>query len=253
MPSESSVSSWRVSTSASSKRQTHIRVASGAWIAKLVASSPQAAPRGQVRPGQTSAVSPRRLHIPGVTRDIVSDARHNAGRSPDDEKRHHGGVRAARGQRRRRHHPARPAEDERPQRPGAGGDPRRGGRGHGPRRRQGGRGLRRREGLRRRRRHQGDGGHVLRRHGAAQRPAPVVVDERGPHPQARGGGDHRLRARWWLRAGAVCGRALRSRGRRARPAGDPARHHPRRRRHPAADPPRRVRAGPRTSSSAAGS
>ncbi len=160
-----------------------------------------------------------------------------AGRDHRDESRRHGGVRAARGQRRRRHDPARPAEDERPQRPGAGGDPRRRGRGHGTRRRQGGRGLRRREGLRGRRRHQGDGRHVLRRHGAAQRRAPVVVHERRPHPQARGRGDHRLRAGRWLRAGPVRGRALRRRRRRPRSAGDPARHHPGRRRHPAADPP----------------
>ena len=72
--------------------------------------------------------------------------------------------------RRRRHDPAGPAEDERPQRAGAGGDPRR------PRPRRPtrddvtrGRRLRRRAGLRGRRRRQGDGGHVLHRHGQALR------------------------------------------------------------------------------------
>ena len=71
----------------------------------------------------------------------------------------------ARGRGRRRHDPPRPAEDERAERAGAGGDPgrrRRGGRAR--RRARRGR-LRRREGVRGRRRHQGDGGHVLRRHG----------------------------------------------------------------------------------------
>src|SRR5512133_442239 len=85
MPRDTSVSSWRVSRSppsASSNRQTHTRVASGARTAKLVASSSWSAPSGQVRPGQTAAVSPRRLHVPGVTRDIVADGRHNAGEIP---------------------------------------------------------------------------------------------------------------------------------------------------------------------------
>ena len=71
----------------------------------------------------------------------------------------------ARGRRRGRHHPAGPAADERAEQAGAGGArarPRRGG-GDAPtsaRCR-----LRRREGVRRRRGHQGDGRHVLRRHG----------------------------------------------------------------------------------------
>ena len=82
--------------------------------------------------------------------------------------------------RRRRHHPARPAEDERAERAGPGGDP--GRRGEATERDDvkavvvyGGE-----QGLRGRRRHQGDGRDVVRRHGAAQRPAPV-----GAHRVAR--------------------------------------------------------------------
>ena len=68
----------------------------------------------------------------------------------------------------------------------------------------------------------------------ALRRAAVVVHGGGAHPEAGRRGDHRLRARRRLRAGAVRRLAGRRRGRQARPAGDPARHHPRRRRHPAA-------------------
>ena len=73
---------------------------------------------------------------------------------------------------------------------------------------------------------------MVQRSGAA----PVGVHRGGPDPQAGRRRDHRLRPRRRLRAGAVRRRPLRRRGRRARPARDPARHHPRRRRHPAADP-----------------
>ena len=90
---------------------------------------------------------------------------------------------------------------------------------------------------------------MVQRSGAA----PVVVHQRGPHPEAGRRRDHRLRPRRRLRARALRRRAVRRGGRRARPAGDPARHHPGRRRHPAAHPPGRARAAPRTSSSPAGS
>ena len=52
----------------SSNRHTHIAVASGAWTAKLVDSSLQVAPSGQVRPGQTATRSSAADHSPGVTR-----------------------------------------------------------------------------------------------------------------------------------------------------------------------------------------
>jgi enoyl-CoA hydratase/carnithine racemase len=69
------------------------------------------------------------------------------------------------------------------------------------------------------------------------RPAAASVrgDRDRPDPQAGRRGGHRLRARRWLRAGAVRRRPVRRGQRRPRPARDPARHHPRRRRHPAAD------------------
>ena len=86
---------------------------------------------------------------------------------------------------------------------------------------------------------------MVQRSGALQ----SAFTQRGPHPQARRRGDHRLRPGRRLRAGAVRRRPLRRRGRRARSARDPARHHPGRRRHPAAVPPGRARAAPRTSSS----
>ncbi len=57
-----------------------------------------------------------------------------------------------------------------------------------------------------------------------------------PDPEARGRGDHRLRARWWLRAGAVRRLPDRGRQRHAGPARGAARHHPGRRWHPAAHP-----------------
>ena len=76
----------------------------------------------------------------------------------------------------------------------------------------------------------------LHRHGQALRRPAVGVHRGGPDPQAGRRGGHRLRPRRRLRAGAVRRRPVRRRGRRARPARDPARHHPRRRRHPAADP-----------------
>src|SRR3954451_9172625 len=90
MPRDTSVSSCRVSPSASSYRQTQTRVASGARTAKLVASASWSAPSGQVRPGHTGAVSPRRLHVPGVTRDIVTDGRHNAGKTQAEERQRRG-------------------------------------------------------------------------------------------------------------------------------------------------------------------
>ena len=73
---------------------------------------------------------------------------------------------------------------------------------------------------------------MVRRSGAA----PVVVHRRRVDPQAGRRGHHRLRPRRRVRAGPVRRRAVRRRGRRDRAAGGPARDHPRRRRHPAADP-----------------
>ena len=73
--------------------------------------------------------------------------------------------------------------------------------------------------------------------------AAVVVHRRGAHPQADHRRDHRLRARRRLRARAVLRPAHRRRQRQARPARDPARHHPGRRRHAAAHAPRRSVAG----------
>ena len=96
--------------------------------------------------------------------------------------------------------------------------------------------VRRRAGLRRRRRHQGDGRHVLHRHGQALRRAAVGLHRGRADPQAGGRRGHRLRAGRRLRARAVRRHPHRRRRREARPAGDPARHHPGRRRHPAADP-----------------
>ena len=90
---------------------------------------------------------------------------------------------------------------------------------------------------------------MVKRSGALQ----SVVHRGRPDPQAGRRGGHRLRARRRLRARAVRRRPVRRRGRRARPARDPARHHPRRRRHPAADPAGRPEHGPRTSSSPAAS
>ena len=82
------MSSWRVSTPSSSTRATHTAVASGEWTAKLVASSPQVAPRGQRWPGHTGERSLRVRQMPGFTVVIVpplfptvpgpGDGRHNA-------------------------------------------------------------------------------------------------------------------------------------------------------------------------------
>ena len=58
----------------------------------------------------------------------------------------------------------------------------------------------------------------------------------GHHPEAHRGRDHRLRARRRHGAGAGLRPAHRGRQRQARPARDPARRHPGRRRHPAARP-----------------
>ena len=71
--------------------------------------------------------------------------------------------------------------------------------------------------------------------GALRRPA-VGVHRGRQDPQAGRRRGHRLRPRRRLRARAVRRRPDRGGGRHARPARDPARHHPRRRRHPAADP-----------------
>ena len=68
---------------------------------------------------------------------------------------------------------------------------------------------------------------------ARRRPAVVLVRRRRGDPEADGRRDHRVRARRRLRAGAVLRPPGRRRQRQARPAGDPARHHPGRRRHPA--------------------
>ena len=151
------------------------------------------------------------------------------------------GVRPTRGRRRRRHDPPRPAEDERPQPAGAGGDPRRG---------------------RARPTERDDvravvvyGGEKVFAAGAdvkemaehvatptwSSAPAGLQsgVHRGRPDPQAGRRRGHRLRARRRLRARALRRRPDRRRQRHARPAGDPARHHPRRRRHPAAGPPGR--------------
>ena len=103
--------------------------------------------------------------------------------------------------------------------------------------------LGRREGLRRRGRHQGDGGDVLHRHGRPLRAAPGLHPCPGPPAQADRGRHHRLRPRRRVRGGAGVRLPHRRRRRPARPARDPARHHPRRRRHPAARPPGRAGEG----------
>ena len=126
-------------------------------------------------------------------------------------------------------------------------------RGDRARRRQGRRGVGRRARLRRRRGRQGDGRHVLHRHGQALRRAAVGLLRGRADPQAGRGGGQRLRPRRRLRARAVRRHPHRRRRRDPRPAGDPARHHPGRRRHPAADPPRRAQPGQGPRSSRAGS
>ena len=90
---------------------------------------------------------------------------------------------------------------------------------------------------------------MVRRSGAP----PVVVHRGRPDPQAGRRGGHRLRPRRRLRARAVRRPPVRGGQRHARPARDPARHHPRRRRHPAADRGWSGPARPRTSSSPAAS
>ena len=113
--------------------------------------------------------------------------------------------------------------------------------------------LRRRAGLRRRRRHQGD--VAARRHGhgrlgprAAPTPSPHVARD----PQAGHRRGHRLRARRRLRAGAVRRLPGARRLGEDRPARDPARRHPRRRRHAAAGPAGRAGEGQGPRSSPAG-
>src|SRR6478609_979789 len=73
MPRVCSVSWWRTSRPSSSKRHTHIEVASGEWTAKLVASGRQVAPRLWWKPGHTGADSPSAVHrqVFGLTRAIV--------------------------------------------------------------------------------------------------------------------------------------------------------------------------------------
>ncbi|CAA9367347.1 MAG: Enoyl-CoA hydratase, partial [uncultured Nocardioidaceae bacterium] len=154
-----------------------------------------------------------------------------------------GRVRPARGRGRCGHDPHRPAEDERPRQAGPGGDPGRRRRGDRARRRPCRGDLRRRAGVRGRRGHQGDGRHVVRRHGQAVRRPAVRVHRGRPHPQAGRRGGHRLRARGRLRAGPVRRHPDRRRQRDPGAARDPARHHPRRRRHPTSHPPRRPQQG----------
>ena len=95
------------------------------------------------------------------------------------------GVRLDSSDRRGRGPAPRPAEDERAQRPGAGGDPRGRGRGHRARRRPGRGGLGRRARLRGRRRRQGDGRHVLHRHGQALRRGSARPSPRSPGSPSR--------------------------------------------------------------------
>ena len=146
-------------------------------------------------------------------------------------------VRAPRGGRRRRHDPARPAEDERAQR-------RRSRRRSGPPPTE----ATERDDVRAVVVYGGErvfaaGADIkemadmsytdmVKRSGALQ----SRVHRGRPDPQAGRRRGHRLRARRRLRARAVRRRPVRRRRRHARPARDPARHHPRRRRHPAADP-----------------
>ena len=80
---------------------------------------------------------------------------------------------------------------------------------------------------------------MVKRSGAAA----VGLHRGRQDPQAGRRRGQRLRPRRWLRARAVRRRPVRRRGRRARPAGDPARHHPGRRRHPAAHPAGRAEQG----------
>ena len=170
-------------------------------------------------------------------------------RSRDDGRR----IRPARGRWRRGHHPARPATDERPERAGPGGAESGRGRGRRPLGRRRRRAVRRREGVRRRRRRQGDGRHGLHRDGRPLGRAAVGLHRDRPHPEAGRGCRDGLRARRWLRARAVRRLPGLRRGREARAARDPARGHPRRRRHAAAASTGRARPRPRTSSSRAAS
>ncbi|CAA9241642.1 MAG: Enoyl-CoA hydratase, partial [uncultured Actinomycetospora sp.] len=153
------------------------------------------------------------------------------------------GVRAARGGRRGGHDPPGPAPHECGEpaaQPRAGRDL---GRGRGTHRRPGGRRLRRREGAGRGRRRQGDGRPHLLRDGRARPRAVARVRGGLDDPQAGGRRDHRLRARRRVRAGAVVRPPHRRRQRQGRPARDPARDHPGRRRHPAARAPDRAGEG----------
>ena len=223
----------------------------------------RSAPSGQVRPGQTAALSPRRLQVPGVTRDIVSDARHNAvrrsvavrGRAVEPI----GRARPRRAQ----------TSEEAPWRSSYGS---RSADGVGTirldRPKMNALNVQMQEEIRAAAAEataRDDvkavvvyGGERVFAAGAdvkemadmsyadmVQRSgrAPVGAHQRRAHPEAGRRRDHRLRARRRLRAGAVRRRPLRRRGRRPRPARDPARHHPRRRRHPAADPPGRPEPG----------
>ncbi len=144
---------------------------------------------------------------------------------------------------RRRDDPAAAAPDECPVPADAARDQGRGGGGRlavGRRRRDP---LRRAEGVRRRRRHQGDGRHDLPGHAARLgRPAGRLHVGR-PHPAADHRRGDRVRTRRRLRAVPVLRPADRGGRRQAGPARDPARHHPRCRRHAAAAAPRRRRAG----------
>ena len=81
------------------------------------------------------------------------------------------------------------------------------------------------------------------RHGRPLGRPAVRLHRRRADSQAGGRSGHRLRPRRRLRARAVRRRPDRGGGRHARPARDPARRHPRRRRHPAAHPARRALPG----------
>jgi starch phosphorylase len=150
-----------------------------------------------------------------------------------------GRVRHARGRGRHRHDPPEPAAGQRAERAAERRACGRGARGRRLGRGPGGHHLRRREGLRGRRRRQADGRGRLRRDGHPADRAAGGRDARGRHRQAGGGRDHRLRPRRRARDRARRRLPGRGRGRPARPARDPARHHPRSRRDAAAAPPGR--------------